>query len=160
MSDFGDTWRLTRGRFDAVFDGVNTEQLNYRLQPDSLTLGEMGLHVAGVEVFFLTQLLNEQPEGDRAKLAAAATDGVVNENRFPFAAEEIDPDKVAWALTEGRKLVERWIDELPDDMRAKNIKSALGPIVDGTGAFARLAYHAGYHQGQAHLIKTSAGYPR
>ena len=28
------------------------------------------------------------------------------------------------------------------------------------GAFARLAYHPGYHQGQAHLIKTALGFPR
>lgn len=159
MSDFGETWRLTRKRFDDAVSGLSTEQLNWRLHPESLTLGETAIHVAGVETFFLSQLLGQSLEGDFARLAKAATDGVVNENPFPFSEDEITPEKVDWALSAGRKLMEAHVDNVTDDIRAKEIVSALGPIINGTGAFARLVYHPGYHQGQAHLIKSAPGFP-
>ena len=158
MSDFGETWRLVRGRFDDAVAGLTDEQLRFRMQPDALTLGEMALHVAGVEVSFISQLLGQDLEGDLARLKHAATDGVVNDQDFPFAGHEIDADRVAWALGEARAMVADVID-YPDRVRAKQIVSALGPVIDGTGAFARLAYHPGYHQGQAHIIKTAPGYP-
>lgn len=158
MSDFGETWRLVRGRFDDTVSGLTREQLNYRIQPDALTLGEMALHVAGVEVSFVSQLRDLPLEGDLGRLKQAATDGVVNDRPFPFSSEEIDAGRVAWALEEAKVMVAAVIDE-PDRLRAKQIVSALGPVIDGTGAFARLAYHPGYHQGQAHLVKTAPGYP-
>lgn len=158
MSDFGETWRLVRGRFDDAVAGLTAEQLNFRMQPDALTLGEMAIHVAGVEVSFVSQLLGQAPEGDLGRVKQAATDGVVNTNPFPFSADEIDGAKVAWALSEARGMVAGVIDD-PDRLRDVQIVSALGPVIDGTGAFARLAYHPGYHQGQAHLIKTAPGYP-
>lgn len=158
MSDFGETWRLVRGRFDDAVSGLTQNQLNFRMQPDSLTLGEMALHVAGVELSFISQLLGQAPEGDLARLKQAATDGVVNTNPFPFSESEIDPGRVAWALSEARAMVAGVIDD-PDRVRSVQIVSALGPVIDGTGAFARLAYHPGYHQGQAHLVKTAPGYP-
>ena len=43
--------------------------------------------------------------------------------------------------------------------RAKEIISALGPVMDGVGAFARLSFHPGYHHGQIWMIKTSPAYP-
>jgi hypothetical protein len=159
MSDFGDTWRLVRGRFDDAVAGLTDDQLRFRMQPDALTLGEMALHVAGVEVSFISQLLGQDLGADMARLKRAATDGVVNDNPFPFASHEIDGGKVIWALDEARAMVAGVIDD-PDRVRAKQIVSALGPVIDGTGAFARLAYHPGYHQGQAHLIKTAPGYPQ
>lgn len=158
MSDFGETWRLVRGRFDDAVKGLSKQQLAYRMQPDSLTLGEMALHVAGVELWFIAQLLGESLDGDFARLAAAATDGSVNDKPFPFSSDEIDPERVAWALSLSRDKVASVIDR-PDDVRGRSIVSALGPVVDGTGALARLAYHPGYHQGQAYLIKTSPGFP-
>jgi hypothetical protein len=159
MSDFGDTWRLTRGRFDDAVSGLSPAQLNWRMQPDALTLGEMAMHVAGVEVSFLHQLLGSELDPFAQKLRRAATDGVVNDQPFPFSAEEITPDSVSQALAVARQMVAPVIDYVTDEIRAKQIKSALGPTIDGTGAFARLAYHPGYHQGQAHIVKTAAGYP-
>jgi uncharacterized damage-inducible protein DinB len=159
MSDFGETWRLIRGRFDDAVRGLSHEQLNWRMHPQSLTLGEMALHVAGVEVSFMSQLAGEEPTGDEARLKAAATDGSVNENPFPFAESEITAEKVDWALELARQKVAAMIDDLTPEVRARQVKSALGPVVDGTGAFARIAYHPGYHQGQAYLIKSAPGYP-
>ncbi|MBX3119217.1 MAG: DinB family protein [Fimbriimonadaceae bacterium] len=159
MSDFGETWRLVRGRFDDTVIGLTQEQLNWRLHDDALTIGEMAIHVAGVEVSFMSQLLGQTPEGELARVKSASTDGVVNDNPFPFSPDEITPDRISWALDEGRKLVEAHIENLAPDIRAVQITSALGPIIDGTGAFARMAYHPGYHQGQAHLTKTAPGFP-
>lgn len=159
MSDFGETWRLVRGRFDDSVKGLTDEQLNWRLHPDSLTIGEMALHVAGVELSFISQLKGETLEGREAQLKAAATDGVVNDEPFPFVAEEINPALVDWALAVARGQVETLVENLTPEIRAVQIKSALGPIIDGTGAFARLAYHPGYHQGQVHLVKTAPGFP-
>lgn len=159
MSDFGETWRLTRKRFDDSVLDLSAEQLNWRIHPGGLTLGESALHVAGVEVSFIAQLTDLGLEGDMARVAASSTDGVVNDKPFPFAVEEITPDKVRWALDMAREMVARHVDDLTPELRAKEIKSALGPMIDGTGAFARLAYHPGYHQGQAHLIRTAPGFP-
>lgn len=159
MSDFGETWRLVRGRFDDAVKGLSADQLNWRLHSDALTIGEMALHVAGVEVSFITQLKGETAEGDLERLKVAATEGVINETGFPFAPDEIDAAKVDWALSVSRKMVEEMIDELTPETRSRTIKSALGPMIDGTGAFARLAYHPGYHQGQVHLVKTAPGFP-
>ena len=72
MSDFAASWRLSRGRFlDAIKD-LNTAQLNWRLHPDSLTLGEAALHVAGVEVSFMSQLLDLELDDFGKRLKAAA----------------------------------------------------------------------------------------
>jgi hypothetical protein len=159
MSDFAVSYRLCRTRFeDAVLD-LSAQQLNWRMHPGTLTLGEAALHVAGVEISFLSQLQGETLEGLEARLKAAATDGVVNDKPFPFAPEEITPELVREALAHARAKVEAVIDAIPDDLRSKTIVSALGPEIDGTGAFARLAFHPGYHQGQAHLIRTAPGFP-
>lgn len=159
MSDFAVSYRLCRTRFeDAVLD-LSAEQLNWRMHAGTLTLGEAALHVAGVEVSFLSQLQGESLEGLEARLKAAATDGVVNDKPFPFSPEEITPDLVKDALAIARAKVEAVIDAIPEDLRSKTIVSALGPEIDGTGAFARLAFHPGYHQGQAHLVRTAPGFP-
>jgi hypothetical protein len=41
----------------------------------------------------------------------------------------------------------------------REIKSALGPMITGHGALARLAFHPGYHHGQAYLMLTSPDFP-
>jgi hypothetical protein len=160
MSDFAASWNISRQRFvDAVSD-LNQEQLAWRIHPGSLTIGEMALHVAGVEVSFISQLLGLDLDLFQGKLRAAATDGVVNELPFPFPNEEITPTTVRSALEIARAMVEPVITQPSDAVRAKEIKSALGPMIDGTGALARLAFHPGYHQGQAHLIRTAPGFPK
>lgn len=159
MSDFGETWRLVRGRFDDAVAGLSEDQLNWRMHPEALTIGEMAIHVAGVEMSFISQLRGQTLEGQEAQLKAAATEGVVNGESFPFVPQEINPALVDWALATGRAAVEGMIENITPEVRAVQIKSALGPIIDGTGAFARLAYHPGYHQGQVHLVKTAPGFP-
>lgn len=158
MTDFESAWILTRDRFIDATKDLNSEQLNWRLHDGTLTIGEMALHVAGVEVSFATQLAAMSLEGDDARIKSAATDGVVNDLPFPYEPNEISPESVMAALDRGRQLVEPLIQN-PDLVRSVQIKSALGPMIDGTGAFARLAYHAGYHQGQVHLIRTAPGFP-
>lgn len=158
MSDFSETWMLTRKRFNDAVSGLNTEQLNWRLHPGTLTIGEMCLHVAGVEISFITQLREETPEGLDARLKDAATEGVVNENRFPFYKEEITDELVAQALARGWEVTAPAV-ESPDQYRDRTIKSALGPMINGTGAFARLAYHPGYHHAQVQMICTAPGFP-
>lgn len=158
MSDFSETWSLTRKRFEALIVDLNQDQLNWRLHPGSLTIGESALHVVGVEVSFVRQLLGEPTEGFEERLRQSATNGVVNENPFPFVADEITPELVLAALELGAALTGPVIED-PDPYRARTIKSALGPMVDGTGTFARLAYHPGYHQAQAQMIRTAPGFP-
>lgn len=119
----------------------------------------MALHVAGVEISFMSQLTGDELTGDEARLKAAATDGSVNDNPFPFAESEITAERIDWALGLARDRVASLIDNLTPEVRAREVKSALGPIVDGTGAFARIAYHPGYHQGQAYLIRSAPGFP-
>jgi hypothetical protein len=159
MSEFSETWELTRKRFDDAVSGLSQDQLNWRLQPGSLTLGESALHVAGVELSFVSQLLGETLDAEGARISACSTEGVINPTPFPFDASEITPDLVQQALDRGRRTTHAVLENPSDEIRHRQIKSALGPMIDGNGAFARLAYHAGYHQGQAHLIKTAPGFP-
>ena|SRR5688572_5943361 len=159
MSDFAASWNLSRGRFVDAVQGLSKEQLNWRLHPDCLTIGEMAIHVAGVEIYFISQLLGIDVGEEEQKIRAASTDGVVNEKPFPFGPAEITPEVVAAALSKAREMTEPIITAPSSQVKEKEIVSALGPLIDGTGALARLAFHPGYHQGQAHLIKTAPGFP-
>jgi hypothetical protein len=159
MSDFLASWEISRGRFQDAVAGLSAEQLNWRLHPGTLSIGEMAIHVAGVEVSFISQLLDSEPDAFGMRVRAASTDGVVNELPFPFAESEIDPETVERALALGREMAEPVLRGPSPEVRSKRIVSALGPVIDGTGALARLAFHSGYHQGQAHLIKTAPGFP-
>lgn len=159
-SDFSVSWELCRGRFDQEVQGLTQEQLNFRLYPGALTIGEMALHVAGVEVYFLAQL-HGQPVADAlVRVAQAATEGVVNDNPFPFPAEEITPDRVQETLATAAALVKEVIYQPEASLLEREIKSALGPIITGRGALARFAFHPGYHQGQAYQIKCAPGFPK
>ncbi len=153
------TWELVRGRFLQSLEGLTHEQLNWRLHPGALTIAEMAVHVAGVEVSFAAQLTDTVLEGELARLAKAATDGVVNQEPFPFSAEELTPEKVAWCLAEGDRFARPLLESPTAELMAKKIVSALGPVIDGEGALARLAYHPGYHHGQAYLVMTAPGFP-
>lgn len=157
MSDFLTTYRLTRGRFDEIVLGLNAEQLNFRANSDILTPGQMALHVAGVEIWFATQLLGGTLEEDLSKLARCATDGSINDNPFPFEDQQITPDFVAESLKLGRAAAESVF--LASDILHKELVSALGPVITGEGAMVRLCAHPFYHQGQVYMTTTLAGFP-
>ena len=159
MSDFAKAWTLSRQRFVDEIKDLNGEQLRWKLHADSLSIGEMALHVAGIETSFGTQILDKELTPEQAKLKRAATEGVVNSNPFPFAASEIDAPLVLGSLEASKAIVEPLITEPSPAVLTKQIQSALGPIITGEGAFARLSFHSAYHQGQAYLIKTSPGFP-
>lgn len=153
------TYELVRKRFDDAVLPLNQAQLRYRLVPNTLTVGEMALHVAGVEVSFAAQLYGRELEGLEARLKAAATDGAVNDKPFPFSEDEITPELVAEALAIGRRHAESLLKEPSADLLKKEIVSALGPIITGEGALARLAYHPGYHHGQVYMLTQAPGWP-
>ncbi|MDQ2987092.1 MAG: hypothetical protein M3R13_10310 [Armatimonadota bacterium] len=94
------------------------------------------------------------------RLKKAATEGVVNDEPVPYPPDEITPDAITEALAFGRAMAEPIIAAPTDQVRANVIKSVLGPLIDGTGALARLAFHPAYHQGQIYLMKQAPGFPR
>lgn len=157
MSDFLATWTLTRGRFVDALKDLSAEQLNWRPYPGVLTIGEMALHVAGVEASFALQLKQEEA-GPWERLRLAATEGSVNDNPFPFAVEEITPGFVAGQLEASKTMIQPLLEN-PDPWRDRQIRSALGPMIDGTGAFVRLCSHPFYHQGQVYMIRQAPGFP-
>jgi len=120
----------------------------------------MALHVAGVEVLFASQLSGAPLDEQGERLKNAATDGVVNNKAFPYSRPEITPLFVSQALEFSKKLLEPLITNASADVRQKSLVSALGPVITGEGAFARLAFHSAYHQGQAYLIRESPGFPQ
>jgi hypothetical protein len=152
-------WELSRSRFIDTIRDLSDTQLRWRLHKDSLTIGEAALHVAGVEVSFSTQLLGIQPEGELLRLKLAATDGVVNDQPFPFAEDEITADRIARALEQSKELVWPIVHEPSPEILKAEIVSALGPVIDGQGALSRLSFHAAYHQGQAYMMRTAPGFP-
>ncbi len=159
MSEFIQSWRLSRQRFNDSVKGLSGEQLNWKLHPAALSIGQCALHVAGVEVWFISQLKGDMLDVDMARLAKAATEGVVNDHPFPFADSEITPELVHQALETAYHHVEPVIVSPSPEHFAVEIKSALGPIITGEGAFARLAFHPAYHHGQVYLIATAPGFP-
>ena len=159
MSDFATAWNLCRQRFLDEIKDLRADQLNWRIHPESLSIGQMAIHVAGVETLFASQLAGKELSADEARLKTAATEGVVNDQSFPFSDGEIGPDLVGSSLASSRAMLEPLITSPSPAVLTKEIKSALGPIITGEGAFARMAFHSAYHQGQAYLIKTAPGFP-
>lgn len=159
MSQFAVSWRLCRGRFVSEVKDLTHEQLNWRMYPGSLSIGQMAIHVAGVEVFFVSQLLGLELDSFGDRVRRTSTEGVVNELPFPFSGEEITPSLVLEALALGEEMVLKVIDEPSPEILAREIVSALGPVITGEGALARFAFHPGYHQGQAYQIKCAPGFP-
>lgn len=160
VNDLFVAYSISRERFDGAILDLDHEQLTWRIHPGTLTLGEMALHVAGVEVWFSAQLTEETLEGERARIVRAATEGCVDDRPFPFSPEEITPERVAHALAEGRRMAEPLLRDPSPELLEKKIVSALGPVIDGRGALARLSFHPAYHQGQAHILRTAPGFPR
>jgi DinB superfamily len=159
MSDFATTWKLSRSRLDDVLKDLDHGQLIWKIHPNALSIGQMAVHVAGVEVSFASQLSGLNLDEADLRLKAAATDGSVNDKPYPYSDEELTPEFVAGALAKGRELVGTLLEEASPEVRTKEIVSALGPVITGEGAFARLGFHPGYHQGQAYLIRMSPDFP-
>ena len=159
MTQFAMSWQLCRGRFVTEIKDLNQEQLNWRIYPGSLSIGEMALHVAGVEISFTSQLTGETIDGLKARLKTAATQGVVNDLEFPFSPGEITPELVAESLGLAEAMTKPVIENPSAEVLAGELVSALGPIITGEGALARFAFHPGYHQGQAYQIKNAPGFP-
>lgn len=159
MSDYLASWTLSRKRFDDEVLGLNQAQLNWKLYPGALSIGQMALHVAGVEVSFYSQLRGLELSAEDARLKLAATEGCVNDNPFPYSDQEITPEFVAASLAKSRPVAEELLAENDSAIRSKEIKSALGPMIDGQGAMARFTFHPAYHQGQAYQIKQAPGFP-
>ena len=103
MSDFAATYALTRGRFDAVLEPLTHDQLRLRTPGDTMSIGQMAMHVAGVEYSCYHQLIGMKPSPEEARIALCATEGAVNTNPFPFTDDEITPELVRDALTQGRR---------------------------------------------------------
>lgn len=159
MIDFHAAWSLSRGRFLAEIEGLDHAQLAWRLYPGSLTIAEAAIHVAGVEAKFGAAIDGLELGPELLRIAAAATDGVVNDRPFPFDEEETTPEFVAYALEESKRIVEPVLLDPTPERRAVSLVSALGPVITGEGAMARLTFHAGYHQGQAYQTKNAPGFP-
>src|SRR4051794_10000013 len=117
MSDFASSWSLSRKRFIDEISDWNQAQLNWRLHPQALTVGEMALHMAGVEASFGSQLTGSELDDQGQRLKRAATEGVVDDTPFPFSPEEITPESVAAALEYSRALWEPLISEAAVEIR-------------------------------------------
>lgn len=159
MTDFSKSWQLSRGRLRAEVEGMSQAQLDYKIHPNSLSAAQAVVHVVGVEIWFIAQLTGTVLEGDHARIAKCATEGVVNDNPFPFTTEELSLEFVMWALAEGEKFAAPHIENPSDEFLKGELKSALGPIITGEGALTRIAFHSAYHQGQIYLCKTAPDFP-
>lgn len=158
MTDFSKSYALSRGRFETEVKALTQAGISYRLFPGALTIAEMAVHVAGVELWFFSQITGEQFP-DHERVMKCATAGVVNEDPFPFSEEELTVEFVQQTLDFARSKVQRLIEEPSAEELKVELKSALGPIITGEGALARMAFHPAYHHGQVYQIITSPGYP-
>lgn len=161
MSDFQSAWSLSRSRFVAELEGLSYDQLNWKLYPGSLSIGQAALHVAGVEVRFGRSLLGvESLSPEMERVLHAAGDSIVNDKPFPFEDSEITPEFVARILNETNAFIEPAIADPTADRRGTEFLSVLGPMISGEGAYARLSFHAAYHQGQAYLMRMHPDFPK
>ena len=159
MTDFYQAWSLSRGRYLDEIVGLNQAQLNFRLYPSALTIGEAAIHVAGIETRFASGIDGLTLDPFLERVLTTATEGVVNDHPFPFSSEEITPELVARALDASKAIWEPIVLDPTPERRAAPLVSVLGPAITGEGAMARLAFHAGYHQGQAYQIKNAPDFP-
>jgi hypothetical protein len=159
MTHYANSWALSRQRLlNAVLD-LNDAQLSWRIHSKALSIGQMAVHVAGVEVSFSSQLTGRELSSEEKKIKASATDGVVNEKPFPYEDSELTPAKVSEILETGKRWLEPVITDPTPELLSKELVSALGPVITGDGALTRLAFHSAYHEGQAYLIRTAPGFP-
>lgn len=158
VNGFVETWNLTRGRFSDSFAGWSHDQLHFRCFPDSMTAAEMALHVAGVEVRFSSDLLQIPLTESQKRLANCATDGSLNDNPFPFSKEEMTADFIRESLELSAEFAKKLFEADPH-VYEREIKSALGPMINGYGAMARIAFHSGYHGAQVYMTKCSPDFP-
>jgi hypothetical protein len=159
VSDFHAAWTLSRGRLLAEYEGLNHAQLTYRLYPGSLSLGQAALHVAGVEAKFGAELLGVELSPELDRIRQAATDGITNDKPFPYTDAELTPEFVAEAFAKSKALVEPALLDPTAERRSISLVSALGPVITGEGAMARLAFHSAYHQGQAYMLRLHPDFP-
>jgi uncharacterized damage-inducible protein DinB len=159
VTDFGISWNLSRQRFVDEIKGLSDEQMRWRPYSGALSIGEMGIHVAGVEVFFTSQLSGSELSDLEVRVRSSSTDGVVNDKPFLFADEEISTNLVLKILDNAAEMVTPLMTSPTPDILAKEIQSALGPIITGKGALARFAFHPAYHQGQAYFYKSMPSFP-
>ncbi|MBN8689608.1 MAG: hypothetical protein J0L72_02320 [Armatimonadetes bacterium] len=152
MTDFLTTYRLTRQRFDDLVRSFPEQHFHHRIVAETLTMAEMAMHVAGVEIYVITSLLVRETNEWEKRMIGCAFNGVVNNNPFPFSESEMTRESMLNALDEARKLTESVMSSGDDSIRRREIKSVLGPMIDGDGAMARLCAHPFYHQGQGYLI--------
>jgi hypothetical protein len=160
MSDLHAAYQLSRTRLEQEIAGLSADQLRWRPHATALSIGEMALHVAGVEISFVHQLTGAELDESAERLRLCATEGVVNENPFPLGEAEIDPQCVSGSLELARTMAEPILENPTAEIRAREIKSALGPMIDGLGAVSRMAFHPAYHQGQAYSYKTDPNFPQ
>lgn len=160
MTDFALSWTMSRQRFVDEIKDLNAEQLNWKIHEGALSIGQMAMHLAGVEVSFISQLKGMELAGLEAKIKSAAADGIVNDHPCPFTDEEITPASVAEVLEIAKTLAGPLIIEPTEQELGGQVKSVLGPIIDGKGVLTRLGFHAAYHQGQAYTYKTSPNFPK
>lgn len=159
MSDFSLSWTLSRQRLLDTISDLNDAQLGWRIYDGALSIGQMTVHVAGVELSFASQLLGTELDEEGKRVKSSATEGVVNDNPFPYSDAELTAAKVQEILALSKGLLEPIITSPTPQILTKEIVSALGPVITGEGAFTRLAFHSAYHQGQAYLIRTAPGFP-
>lgn len=159
MNDFLATYEITRGRFSDAVTKLTSAQLNFRQNPNTLTAAEMALHVAGIEISYASQLFESHLSPEDELLARCATEGSINDLPFPVPAEELTPERVARSLERGRAAAISLFESADSEIRNKVIPSALGPLMNGQGAMARLSAHAFYHLGQVYMIAQSPDYP-
>jgi hypothetical protein len=159
MTDFHASWTLSRGRFVELLQPLSEAQLAWRMHPASLTIAEAAFHVAGVEAWFIQQL-TDQTAPVSPQIVLAATEGVVNDHEFPVPAHEMSKSQLMDALKATEEFVRPHMESPSPEFLQREIKSALGPMITGHGALARLAFHPGYHHGQAYLMLTSPDFPR
>lgn len=159
MNDFHTTYNLSRGRFDEAVFPLTNSQLNWRSHPGSLTIGEMALHLAGVEIWFSGQILGLELNPSETLLTRCATEGVVNGLPFPISAVDITAELVEQSLNNARKFAIRLFEADSPEIRAIQLQSALGPVISAEGAMARFSFHPAYHHGQAYLLITATEFP-
>lgn len=143
----------------AELEGLTQEQLVWKPYDTALSIGQMALHVAGVEAFFIRQLTHATFTDAEKRIEACSTQGVVNSEPFPYSDEEITPERVKSALVWSLGLVQPHIEAPTAEFLERELVSALGPVITGEGALARMAFHPAYHHGQAYQIKNDPRFP-
>ncbi|MBX3117785.1 MAG: DinB family protein [Fimbriimonadaceae bacterium] len=161
IQGIANVWQFTRVRLDKAIEDLTEEQWAWRAHPQSHSIAELVMHIAGAEFYWWSRIINLRPSSGEydERLDRAVIDGYLQPTDFPYRPEELTPDFVLSTLRSMYGRIDELFRHATDSQLAITMTSPVGDTLSGYGGLTRLSQHAGYHTGQIWFIRMMPGFP-